>query len=234
MSYFEKIGNTITSKGREITQKARAFSETSSLNNIIKAEQHKIDTNYKMMGKLYFEKYGDCASEEFAESVSAVRASMKKISETQEQITKIRKRNCCTECGTPFKSDSVFCSKCGARIREEQPKPKEIRCANCGNKLDDGALFCDSCGTKVCGDVPLPDTYEKSSEPEIIEVNGTAAVAETVQEFQTETVPEENYVVEAVQQDKNQGGEAKKCPSCGAEADDEQALFCNNCGEKLS
>ena len=238
MSYFEKIGNTISAKTREISQKAKAFSETSSLNNIIKAEQHKIDTNYKMMGKLYFEKFGDCPADEFSGSVSAVRASLKKISETQEQIEKIRKRNCCPNCGTAFKPDAVFCSKCGAKIKEEKPQPQKMKCPNCGNKLDDDALFCDNCGTKIEGELPLPDTSETTAEP----VTSESAVSQLEAEAaaQTDPQPEEKTQEEPAaaetesHSDENIQTEIlKKCPSCGEVSDDPQALFCNSCGAKL-
>lgn len=238
MSYFEKIGNTISAKTREISQKAKAFSETSSLNNIIKAEHHKIDTNYKMMGKLYFEKYGDCPADEFSESVSAVRASLKKISETQEQIEKIRKRNCCPNCGTAFKPDAVFCSKCGAKIKEEKPQPQKMKCPNCGNKLDDDALFCDNCGAKIDGELPLPDTSETTAEPVTSEPAVSQPEAETA--AQTDPQPEEKAQEEpAAAETESHADEniqteiLKKCPSCGEVSDDPQALFCNSCGAKL-
>ncbi len=244
MSYFEKIGNTISAKTREISQKAKAFSETSSLNNIIKAEQHKIDTNYKMMGKLYFEKYADCPADEFSESVSAVISSLKKISETQEQIDKIRKRNCCPNCGTAFKHDAVFCSKCGAKIKDEKPQPQKMKCPNCGNKLDDDALFCDNCGTKIDSELPLPDTYEITTEPVTAETavsqqeEITQPEAETA--AQTDPQPEEKAQEEpAAAETESHADEniqteiLKKCPSCGEVSDDPQALFCNSCGAKL-
>lgn len=226
MSYFEKIGNTISSKTRELSQKAKAFSETSSLNNIIKAEQQKIDINYKMMGKLYFEKYGNCPAEEFSESVNAVKASLKKISQTQEQIDKIRKRNCCPECGAPFKSDAVFCSKCGAKVKEEKPQPQAVKCPNCGNRLDEGALFCDSCGTKIDAEIPLPEMPEEAGIVESV----------TVQPEEIQPVQEESETVEIVSTQPVQSEEqslVKKCPSCGEVSDDPQALFCNSCGAKL-
>lgn len=243
MSYFEKIGNTISAKTREISQKAKAFSETSSLNNIIKAEQHKIDTNYKMMGKLYFEKYGDCPADEFSESVSAVRASLKKISETQEQIEKIRKRTCCPNCGTAFKPDAVFCSKCGTKIKEEKPQPQKMKCPNCGNKLDDESLFCDNCGAKIGSELPLPDTSETTAavnaEPAVSQPEeNTQPKAETA--AQTVPQPEDKSQEEpAATETECHADESiqteilKKCPSCGEVSDDPQALFCNSCGAKL-
>lgn len=241
MSYFEKIGNTISSKTRELSQKAKAFSETSSLNNIIKAEQQKIDINYKMMGKLYFEKYGNCPAEEFSESVNAVKASLKKISQTQEQIDKIRKRNCCPECGAPFKSDAVFCSKCGAKVKEEKPQPQAVKCPNCGNRLDEGALFCDSCGTKIDAEIPLPEMPEEAGIVESVtvqpeEIQPVQEESETVEPVTVQPVPEESETVETVSTQPVQSEEqslVKKCPSCGEVSDDPQALFCNSCGAKL-
>lgn len=285
MSCFGKIGNSISSKSKELSQKAKAFSETSSLKNILKAEQSKLDTNYKMIGKLYFEKYGECPAEEFAESVDAVKESLNKISETQEQIERIRNRNCCPNCGAQFKIDAVFCSKCGTKVREEEQKTKKITCANCGNKLEEGALFCDSCGTKTdskiplsetsenpaepepteqevpqpeeiicancgnkldegalfcdnCGakansEIQLPDIPEKSAEPESTE-NEIPQPEEKPLETQTEyTIVLEKKNDEETSDENKQTDSVKKCPSCGKELNDEQAVFCNSCGTKL-
>ena len=92
MSCFEKIGNTITNKSKELASKAKTVSETSSLNNIIRTEERKIDTHYKMMGKIYFEKFGNSPDEEFLSSVEAINMSMAKIEETKNEITKIKNR----------------------------------------------------------------------------------------------------------------------------------------------
>lgn len=222
MSYFEKIGNTISSKSRELVSKAKAVSETSSLNNIIKAEQQKIDTNYKMMGMIYFEKYGNTPSEEFKESINAVKMSMKKIEETQEQINKIRSRNCCPGCGEHFKSDAVFCSKCGARVREESPVPNVVKCPKCGVKLEKGALFCDRCGTKA---VEVSETVQvpAAPEPASVEIPPQLPVEENVQ-AETESEPSKESAAP-----ENE----RKCPSCGELQEDPDAIYCNSCGTKL-
>ena len=117
MSCFEKIGNTITNKSKELARKAKTVSETSSLNNIIRTEERKIDIHYKMMGKIYFEKFGNSPDEEFLSSVEAINMSMAKIEETKNEITKIKNRNCCPVCGAHFKIDAIFCSKCGTTSR---------------------------------------------------------------------------------------------------------------------
>lgn len=222
MSYFKKIGNSISSKSKELIKNARAASETNSLNNIIKAEQLKIDTNYKMMGKLYFDNYGDSPAEEFAAAIKLVKASMEKIDETKEEIEKIRRRNCCPNCGNRFKPDAFFCSKCGTRIKEEIQKPVLIICKNCGNKLENDALFCDSCGMKIDSESSL------SESPENKEITESQSESLTEADKNTETeVPNPEPAENA------QSVNAKICPSCGEKQDDSEALFCNDCEAKL-
>ena len=78
---------------------------------------------------------------------------MEKINETKQEIIKIKSQFCCPECGTPFKNDAVFCSKCGTKL-PEKTKPQSVvspqskKCSNCGNVLDAEAIFCNVCGTK--------------------------------------------------------------------------------------
>ena len=90
MSVFSNIGKNISNKGKEISRKAKVMSETSSLNNIIKGEECKIDTQYKLMGKMYFEKYGSSPEQEFSPAIEAIKNSMEKINETKQEIIKIK------------------------------------------------------------------------------------------------------------------------------------------------
>ncbi len=90
MSVFSNIGKNISNKGKEISRKAKVMSETSSLNNIIKGEECKIDTQYKLMGNMYFEKYGSSPEQEFSPAIEAIKNSMEKINETKQEIIKIK------------------------------------------------------------------------------------------------------------------------------------------------
>lgn len=221
---IKKIGTSIAAKGRELMKNAKAASETSSLNNIIKAEKIKIDTNFKMMGKLYFDKYGDSPDEEFSGAINSIKASMEKIDETNNEIEKIRRRNCCPNCGNRFKSDAIFCSKCGTKVREEEKEPVVIICQNCGHKLEEDALFCDSCGIKVAdiSDIPIsPENTDTDAQKQTdVSVSGTNDTP--IIESQSETTA------------KTASPNSEKiCPSCGEKQDDEEALFCNSCGTKL-
>ena len=137
MSFFNDIGKGISSKTKEISQKAKIMSESSSLNNIIKGEECKIDFQYKTIGKLYFEKYSENADEEFSEAINAIKASMEKIQQTQEEIKRIRSAFNCPNCGTPFKNNAVFCVKCGTKLPEKEVKTEV--------KIPEGAQKCGNC-----------------------------------------------------------------------------------------
>ena len=221
MSCFEKIGNTITNKSKELARKAKTVSETSSLNNIIRTEERKIDTHYKMMGKIYYEKFGNSPDEEFLSSVEAINMSMAKIEETKNEITKIKNRNCCPVCGAHFKIDAIFCSKCGTKVRDEQQDKNEqaYKCRNCGHMLESGALFCDICGAKAENNLNIEneDQSEKKQETAVI----------SVQPVETDT-DNENRNPDPVNLP-----EYKICPSCGAKSDDPEAKFCNECGSSI-
>ncbi len=171
MSYFERIGSNISNKSKELVQKAKDASEVSSLNSIIRNETQKIELNYKMIGKLYFEKYGHAPADDFSDAVSSIRESMEKITQTQEMIKKIKIRRCCPNCMAPFKSGSLFCAKCGTKLAIEQ---KNTLCFKCGAPIYEGAQFCEVCGVKLsdCDKAPenVPEQViaieEKPVQPE--------------------------------------------------------------------
>lgn len=253
MSVFSNIGKNISNKGKEISRKAKIMSETSSLNNIIKGEECKIDTQYKLMGKMYFDKYSSSPEQEFVPAIEAIKNSMEKINETKQEIIKIRSQFCCPECGTAFKNDAVFCSKCGAKLPEKQksqpavsPQPK--KCSNCGNLMDPEAIFCNVCGTKLedtSDTIVAAPTENTVSVPE----EAPAALTENIQletnpvntntaESSSETITEE--INESLSDTKEsdtvltENQESKKiyCPNCKNEMQEED-IFCNECGTKV-
>lgn len=258
MSVFSNIGKSISNKGKEISKKAKVMSETSSLNNIIKGEECKIDTQYKMIGKMYFEKYSSSPEQEFEPAIEAIKNSMEKITETKQEIIKIRSQFCCPQCGAAFKNDALFCSKCGAKL-PEKPKPQPSvpqqtkKCANCGNILESDALFCNVCGTKfedTYTETPaaLPDENGVQSSPE-----ENTAPAEAVMDTNTPeeiSAPTENNTADSNTETENSSAsesidnaaapspaessvpEKLFCPNCKSEIQPED-IFCNECGTKI-
>ena len=55
----------------------------------------------------------------------------------------------CTNCGNTLIPGKKFCTKCGARVIEQEKATHSMQCPSCGNTLIPGKKFCTKCGTKV-------------------------------------------------------------------------------------
>lgn len=231
MAFFKDLGQKISSKSKELSQKARVMSEMSSLNNIIRNEESRIDFQYREIGRKYFEKYGDDPDEEFKEAFEQIHECRQKIEQTQEEITKLKSRFNCPNCGAPFKHGSIYCSKCGTKLPEIEESPKNDipegaqKCPKCNNILKADALFCNECGTKL--EPQENNSMENASEEDLLSkpvypsdeaADTAAAEPETSSETISETAEEELVFT-------------KKCPSCGADLCEDD-VFCNECGTK--
>lgn len=233
MSVFSNIGKNISNKGKEISRKAKVMSETSSLNNIIKGEECKIDTQYKLIGKMYFEKYGSSPEQEFEPAIDSIKNSMEKINETQQEILKIKSQFCCPKCGTAFKNDAIFCSKCGEKL-PEKPKPQSVvtsqpkKCANCGNILHADAIFCNVCGTKFENN--LTNLPEENTIVTPIETPKEKSLINTsTNKSPSETIPQDSSVSDSME---NTTVQKIFCPNCKNEMNEDD-IFCNECGTKI-
>lgn len=235
MSVFSNIGKNISNKGKEISRKAKVMSETSSLNNIIKGEECKIDTQYKLIGKMYFEKYGSSPEQEFEPAIDSIKNSIEKITETQQEIIKIKSQFCCPECGTAFKNDAVFCSKCGAKL-PEKPKPQMTvtsqpkKCANCGNTLHVDAIFCNFCGTKFENTIVKPAEEiddQKNNQTTPIEISEEPS---SIKEIDDNSSNENKD--SALDSTENTTTQKIFCPNCKNEMHEDD-IFCNECGTKV-
>lgn len=245
------LGKKISGKAKEISQKAKIMSETNSLNNIVKGEECKIDFQYKTIGKLYVEKFGENPDPEFLEAIEAINASNEKIEQTKQEIAKIRSRYNCPECGEAFKNGAVFCSKCGAKlpeIVEEAPAMPENtqKCGKCGNVLKKEAVFCNVCGNKL-DEQPAEETALQPSDNEAFAPTTEAKAEETVIEVKeeelkpvAEEVKEEvkaDVVVEetVVEEVKTEAAAEEKEAEAAEETAEENVdgKVCPNCGNKM-
>lgn len=263
MSFFNDIGKNISSKTKEISQKAKVMSESSSLNNIIKGEECKIDFQYKIIGKLYFEKYGENADEEFMEAINTIKASMEKIQHTQDEIKRIKSMFNCPNCGAPFKNDAAFCAKCGAKLPEKKTKSEPQvpegaqKCGKCGNILTKEALFCNVCGNKLepesenntspeatVADILTSDRKEVNNQPEVEAAvnnyipNECFAPSSTVSLEKTETEnvqeAENNQDSENVQAaENNQDSENVQASENNQEAVEKTKKICPKCQNEM-
>lgn len=175
MALLDKIGEfakIAANKTEEITktigEKAEAALEIQKLTSLVGKEESKIESTYKKMGKMVWEKSQncDCLPDEFKEECEAIKASLAAIDDLKFKIANIK--------ATAFNGD--------------EPK---TTCPNCGAAVGISAKFCSECGSKM-----EPVETAKTVEAEVVYESAehkteAEAEVEVITEETKETKPEE-------------------------------------------
>ena len=90
MDFLEKIGDTISAKGKEAADKAKELAEIANLRSQIATCEEVIKKNYMEIGKLYYELYGDMSEENFAKQCRAISNARRGVDELQQRINEIK------------------------------------------------------------------------------------------------------------------------------------------------
>ena len=122
MSFFDKLGKTVTNTAHSVVEKTKSSTETIRLNGLINDEEKNINAAYLNMGRKYAELHTADAEPEFQEFLSAIAASQEKIAEYREQIRKTKHLLICQGCGAEIPETVLYYTKCGA----ENPVGKQL------------------------------------------------------------------------------------------------------------
>lgn len=89
-NFVEKIGETISAKGKEVADKAKELAEITGLKSRISTSEDVIRKSYMEIGKRYYELHGSEPEEEYAEQCGVIRNAQDGIEELEEQIRIIK------------------------------------------------------------------------------------------------------------------------------------------------
>lgn len=81
--FFDKLSDTINNTANGISDKAKEFSEVSSLNGQIRSQEKLIENAYHEIGKKYYEAHKDAEEDTFLEQI-------KQITQAKETAEKLR------------------------------------------------------------------------------------------------------------------------------------------------
>lgn len=90
MDFFEKLGETITIKGKEVADKAKEIAEIANLKSQIATCEEVMKKNYMEIGKLYFEEYGNMPEAPFEKQCHAIENAKTGIEALEEKIKEIK------------------------------------------------------------------------------------------------------------------------------------------------
>lgn len=90
MDFFEKVGDTISTKGKEVVDKAKDVAEVVSLKGQISTQEDIIKKNYIELGKLFYEHYSQMQDAPFSNQCQVISKAKEEIELLQEKIKDIK------------------------------------------------------------------------------------------------------------------------------------------------
>ena len=85
-----KLGETISVKGKEVTDKAKDLVEIANLKSRIKTNEDVMKRNYTEIGRLYYELHGMEPEADYEEQCRAIENAQNSINDLEEKIREIK------------------------------------------------------------------------------------------------------------------------------------------------
>lgn len=114
MDIFEKIGDTIISAGKDVTEKAKELSSVAKLEMDIRSKEEFVEKQYALIGKKYYEAHKNDDILDYDEC-AVIEEALRSIEEMRAQLLDIKGAKKCPQCGAEVVKGSSFCANCGAK-----------------------------------------------------------------------------------------------------------------------
>ena len=125
MDFFERLGDTIVSVSRDVTQKAKDVSGIAKLKLDMKAKEDFIKEQYAALGKWYYQEHKEEEGEQRA-WIERIDEALEAIAQMELKILELKKARVCQECGAQASDTAEYCSVCGAKlvvvVKEDVPE----------------------------------------------------------------------------------------------------------------
>lgn len=115
MAFFDKLGDTLVSVGKDVSQKAKDVSGITKLNMDIRSKENAVKNLYAQIGQAYYEAHqGEDVKEK--DIFEQIRTMKEDIARMELQILELKKAKKCPKCGAEVSEEAEFCSSCGERL----------------------------------------------------------------------------------------------------------------------
>lgn len=116
MDFFDRIGESLTIAGKEVSQKAKEVSELTKLKLDIKAKEDYVQKQYALLGMSYYEKHKDEEECEEAEQCFLISEALEEITRMEAEVMRLQKAAECPKCGAKMPMGATYCSNCGTKM----------------------------------------------------------------------------------------------------------------------
>lgn len=152
MDFFNKLGDTLSNKGQDVTKKAKEIAEITRLNAQIASCQNHMKQVYVQLGETYFNNNRDNRDTIYEDMMAMLRADADQIEACQKEIVSAKQKKICVGCGEAIANDAQYCPHCGAKneiIETGEVVDDVTKCPVCGAEVDIDDTYCASCGAEI-------------------------------------------------------------------------------------
>lgn len=118
MDFFNRLGDTISSKSKDVAKKAKEVAEIANLSSQIATKESTIKSTYVEIGKYVYENLREDAPAEVAEKFAVIEGLEAEIAAMRKSIQELKGIQPCPQCGKEVEGNAAFCPGCGAKMPE--------------------------------------------------------------------------------------------------------------------
>lgn len=169
MAFFEKVGETISTKGKEAAHRAKDVADLAKLNTQVGQLEGKIKTYYQIIGEKVYQKEKDQEHAGLEAEFNLINDAAAEIARIKKQISDIKGTKECAVCNAEVDNAFAFCPHCGAKF--EEPAEEESCCEaaeECGCEATEEECSCEAteeeCGCEASEECSCEATAEEGCE----------------------------------------------------------------------
>lgn len=118
MDFFGKMGETLSTKGKDAAQKAKDVAELAKLNAQAGQLEGKIKTWYQVVGEKVYQMEKDQDHAGLEEEFTLINDAVAQLAAVKKQIAQIKGIQVCPACKAEVNVEYQFCPKCGEKLEK--------------------------------------------------------------------------------------------------------------------